>query len=241
MTAKFRCVLADPPWQYGDRGARKRGATDRHYRTMPLKEILALGERCGSLELANTFDLLARKGDSAFKAKDILRLAGHDVSDDAWLWLWTTSAFLADGSATSVATAWGFRPITILTWVKQTMTQARAGAPLRDAAGKPLVDFDVALKVQTGHYLRNVTEHVLVAVRGDALALRLRADLPTCFYAPVPRTHSRKPAESYRIIESMCPGPRLELFARRRFSEEWTTWGDEAPGCPKQTHPLETP
>jgi N6-adenosine-specific RNA methylase IME4 len=209
-------VLADPAWAYSDNGKGKRGATGRHYETMPLEDIICLAE-----PMDNRPD-----GDGKDKR---LFIAGHEIAAAAWLWLWTTNAFLADGSAASVCNAWGFRPITILTWCKQTMTQARRGRPLVTTDGEPLVDLDVDLKVQTGHYLRNVTEHIVLAVRGEALSLRLRADVPTSFYAPVSRPHSRKPDESYRIIESVCPGPRLELFARRRFSEEWTVWGNQAP------------
>ena len=37
---RFRTIYADPPWQYANGGTR--GAARRHYRTMPLEEIVAL-------------------------------------------------------------------------------------------------------------------------------------------------------------------------------------------------------
>ena len=40
------------------------------------------------------------------------------------------------------------------------------------------------------------------------------------------REHSRKPDETYQLIEDCSPGPYLELFARERI-EGWTQWGDE--------------
>lgn len=37
---KFGCIYADPPWQYGNQGTR--AATDNHYSTMTIEEIVAL-------------------------------------------------------------------------------------------------------------------------------------------------------------------------------------------------------
>lgn len=39
----YRCILADPPWQYEDRATR--GAAARHYPTLPLSDLLALPVR----------------------------------------------------------------------------------------------------------------------------------------------------------------------------------------------------
>jgi N6-adenosine-specific RNA methylase IME4 len=43
--------------------------------------------------------------------------------------------------------------------------------------------------------------------------------------------HSRKPREAYDRIERLCPGPRVELFAREA-REGWHRWGLEAPDGP---------
>lgn len=40
VTAKFGCIYADPPWQYGNQSTR--ASTDNHYSTMSLDEIAAL-------------------------------------------------------------------------------------------------------------------------------------------------------------------------------------------------------
>jgi N6-adenosine-specific RNA methylase IME4 len=40
------------------------------------------------------------------------------------------------------------------------------------------------------------------------------------------REHSRKPDEQYERIESLCAGPRVELFARQRWPG-WWAWGDQ--------------
>jgi N6-adenosine-specific RNA methylase IME4 len=99
----------------------------------------------------------------------------------------------------TVAKAWGFVPRTILTWVKP--------------------------RIGMGHYFRNTTEHVIFGVRGSLPTKRKNAR--TDFTAPMGR-HSEKPEMFYRLIESMSPGPYLELFARRA-APGWDTWGNETP------------
>lgn len=96
-----------------------------------------------------------------------------------------------------VARAWGFTTKTLVTWVKP--------------------------QIGMGRYFRNSTEHVLFGVRGSLPPLR--RNCPTAFTA-ARRKHSQKPDEFYAIVESMSPGPYLELFARAR-REGWVSWGNE--------------
>ncbi len=100
-----------------------------------------------------------------------------------------------------LAAAWGFKVKTILTWVKP--------------------------RLGMGTYFRNNTEHVLFAVKGSLKTLR--KDCRTAFEGAQGR-HSEKPAAFYDIVESMSPGPRLDVFARKlRFN--WDAWGLEV-GAP---------
>src|SRR5262249_17965010 len=92
---------------------------------------------------------------------------------DAVLWLWTTNAHLPD--AFGVVEAWGFRYKTVLTWVKE--------------------------RLGLGDWLRNKTEHCLLAVRGRPV-LTLAAQ-STVLHATA-REHSRKPEEFYALVESLC-------------------------------------
>ena len=95
-----------------------------------------------------------------------------------------------------LVTAWGFQYKTMLTWVKP--------------------------QIGMGHYYRNNTEHILFAVRGKLGVLR--HDVPTAFTANRGK-HSEKPAAFYDMVESMSPGPYLDVFARKlRFN--WSGWGD---------------
>lgn len=102
--------------------------------------------------------------------------------------------------------AWGFKQKTILTWIKP--------------------------RLGMGTYYRNNTEHVLFAVKGSLKTLR--KDCRTAFYGAQGR-HSEKPAAFYDMVESMSPGPYLDVFARKqRFG--WDTWGNEcfvADGLPE--------
>jgi N6-adenosine-specific RNA methylase IME4 len=97
-----------------------------------------------------------------------------------------------------VARAWGFQPRTILTWVKT--------------------------QIGMGHYFRNNTEHVIFAVRGSLPTNR--KDVPTAFTAPR-GAHSAKPECFIDLVESMSPGPYVEIFSRRHRLG-WDVWGNES-------------
>lgn len=121
--------------------------------------------------------------------------------DNAHLWLWITNSHLHEGVGAQVARAWGFEPKTILTWDKGS--------------------------IGTGHYLRNQTEHAILAVRGTAPLKR--DNVPTILRAKRSRQHSEKPPEFYYLVEDCCDGRYLELFARRQRDGglRWDCWGDE--------------
>ena len=148
------------------------------------------------------YDSAATKADAAkhyatMSLNDICGLSIPNTKDDAHLWLWGTNALLED--AYRVVRAWGFSPLTLVTWCKR----------------QPGV----------GHYLRNNTEHVILASRGHPM---VPSDKPISTWYIWPRAeHSRKPDAFYDLVESVSPGPYLELFARRQRLG-WDTWGNEA-------------
>ena len=123
---------------------------------------------------------------------------GGFAEDDAHLWLWITNAFLSEGKSAPLLSAWGFRALTILTWCKR----------------QPGV----------GHYLRNNTEHCILASRGKAQTPEHKP-LSTWFVWPRGQ-HSGKPDAFYDLVESVSPGPYLDVFARRQRMG-WDTWGNE--------------
>jgi len=93
--------------------------------------------------------------------------------------------------------AWGFKNKTVLTWVKDRMG--------------------------LGNWLRGQTEHCLVAVKGKPIVTL--TNQTTALSAPM-REHSRKPDEFYALVESLCPGNRLEMFARQS-RDGWQSCGAE--------------
>jgi N6-adenosine-specific RNA methylase IME4 len=125
---------------------------------------------------------------------------GTIAEPNAHLYLWTTNRYLADAFA--VVEAWGFRFAQMLTWCKRPMGVAFGG-----------------MFVQT-------TEHVVVAKRGSLACLR-RVDTTWFEWPRGGRKHSVKPEAFYDLVETVSPGPYLELFARRQRLG-WDTWGDEA-------------
>jgi N6-adenosine-specific RNA methylase IME4 len=135
---------------------------------------LSVGEICGQRDL-------------------VLPLA----EDDAHLWLWTTNALIEESY--DVVRAWGFRPLTLLTWCKP----------------QPGV----------GNYLRNNTEHCILSSRGAPMTPETKAI--ASWYIWPRKAHSQKPEAFYDLVEQVSPAPRLELFARRQRLG-WDTWGDEA-------------
>jgi N6-adenosine-specific RNA methylase IME4 len=120
--------------------------------------------------------------------------AGELAADDAHLWLWTTNMMMH--LAHHVVEAWGFRAITMVTWCKPG----------------PGV----------GSYLRNNTEHCILATRGKPVT---PDDKPLSTWYQWPRgAHSAKPAAFLHLIEQVSPGPYVELFSRNPHLG-WDSWG----------------
>lgn len=78
-------------------------------------------------------------------------------------------------------------------------------------------------RIGAGNWLRGQTEHALLAVRGQPVVNLTNES--TLLRAP-PGAHSEKPEAFYELVERLCPGSRLELFARRP-RDGWAAWGSE--------------
>jgi N6-adenosine-specific RNA methylase IME4 len=119
---------------------------------------------------------------------------------NAHAYLWVTNHNLP--RAFEIFEGWGFRYVTLLTWVKTT--------------------------IGVGKYFRNNTEHVLFGVKGSQNLLY--ANVRTSFYGrPYSKKHSSKPDAFYRLVRRCSPGPWLEVFARKR-RPGWAAWGAEVNG-----------
>ena len=129
----------------------------------------------------------------------IERLPVDTLADDnAHLYLWTINRYVE--AAFDVVRAWGFNPSTLLTWCKPRKGKGLGGA--------------YAL----------TTEFCLFARRGT---LAYRERWPESSFHWPRHQHSRKPDGFLDIVESVSPGPYLEMFARRNRLG-WDTWGNEA-------------
>jgi N6-adenosine-specific RNA methylase IME4 len=125
--------------------------------------------------------------------------------DGAWLWLWTTNRYLPQSF--SVAEAWGFTYRQMFVWHKSD------GHPRFPATIAP-----------------NRAEYLLVCNTGRPGRLEaLPSNVLDVPFNPRTLAHSQKPDVFLDSIERSCPGPYVELFARRaRFG--WDYWGDQSLG-----------
>ena len=257
---KYRTIVADPPWDHSDgtgvcfdaSGSRK--SYGLPYSTMTLDEIKALPVR----DMSDNRD------------------------EDAHLYLWTTSRYLAD--AFGVARAWGFHYAATLVWCKAPRGWSTGGlyqnnvefvlfcrrpavtgspdilrltsqlAEIAEKAGvsRSQLDEHMGTSDMGGWWLSRL-EHrcacptseqwarikeLLLADVLDDLFEQINAKKGT----EVTRTpqgsttrwfqwprgqHSAKPEAFLDMVETVSPGPYLEMFARRNRLG-WDTWGNEA-------------
>ncbi len=125
------------------------------------------------------------------------------IADDAYLFMWRVSSQVAE--AYEVVDAWNFVPKTEMVWVKRTKHGKR--------------------HCGMGRTLRAEHETAIVAVRGKPRPLNLSTR--STFEAAVGR-HSAKPDEFFAIVEALCAGPRVEMFARK-LRPGWLSLGNEVP------------
>lgn len=126
---------------------------------------------------------------------------GSLAGKDARLFLWTTNRHLP--AAFSVLEAWGFTYRQTLVWDKRPNFNPLGGSVAAIAA-----------------------EFLLVAVHGSPGRL---ARWPcSVITARKPRSsHSVKPDVFMDMVETVSPGPYVELFSRRHRLG-WDVWGDES-------------
>ncbi len=125
---------------------------------------------------------------------------GEMADRDAHLYLWTTQRYLWD--AREIATRWGFKASKVLTWCKAPTGFAMGGA------------------------YGNASEFILFCRRGS-LAAQTR--IPRDWWEWPRAAHSAKPEAFIDMVETVSPGPYVEMFARRaRFG--WDYWGDQSLG-----------
>jgi ParB/RepB/Spo0J family partition protein len=128
--------------------------------------------------------------------EEIKAMSIRDIADDDAV-LWLWATNAHLRVAFDVVEAWGFEYKTLLTWVKDRMG--------------------------TGEWLRGQTEHCLLAARGKPVFVHGSS---TTVLEAMRREHSRKPEEFYALVESTCPGSKVELFARQERGA-WRAFGND--------------
>lgn len=150
-----------------------------------------------------------REGRASGKARDlpypvmaleaITALPVADLAEpDAHLYVWTTQRFLRD--TYEIVEAWGFVPGCLLVWCKSPHGFNPGGA------------------------FGSTVEFVLTAKRGN---LGHIGKVERQWWNWSRGAHSQKPEAFLDAVETVSPGPYLELFARRNRLG-WDTWGNEA-------------
>lgn len=117
-------------------------------------------------------------------------------ADGCHLWLWTTNQHLRSGF--EVMSAWGFKYLAPIHWIKPS---------------------------GLGNWFVHRSQTLLFGYKGRC-EFPLDRYRPNLIYSTSKLKHSQKPEESYEYIETISPGPRLELFARAK-RPSWDAWGDE--------------
>lgn len=164
----YRTIVADPPWTPTLGSTWKTRYTDK---ARPQKHYatMSLGD-----------------------------IAGMQVpsAKQAHLWMWALAPHV--DWAFEVSRAWGFEPVTMLTWCKPGMG--------------------------VGRFQCN-TEHVVLSRKGNRHGNPFGPTSGTWHEWPRGR-HSAKPTAFYDLVERVSPGPYLELFAREKRIG-WDAWGNE--------------
>jgi N6-adenosine-specific RNA methylase IME4 len=104
----YKCIVADPPWQYGKWGAASDSETAR--------------KKFPNGQWAEQFE----KGYGHLSVEEISSMpVGSIAADDCDLYLWTTGKYLP--AAFDVMKAWGFKYCQTLTWCKAPRGTGQGG------------------------------------------------------------------------------------------------------------------
>lgn len=176
--SSFACVVADPPWRIDlNRKKPHKRSGQKNGREWAHKHVAQLAYPTMS--------------------DDEIAALRPPVADAAHLYIWTVNAKVE--AAYRIAREWGFRPASLLTWIKTPMG------------------------IGLGGTYCNTTEFCLFARRGT---LPAKKRVESTWWHWKRGKHSRKPEAFQDMVEAVSPGPYLEMFARRK-RHGWHSWGNE--------------
>jgi N6-adenosine-specific RNA methylase IME4 len=130
-----------------------------------------------------------------------------------YVFLWTVGPFLINGDAAAVLNAWGFEPVSILTWAKYDLKAGHGYGGV-------------------GYWFLGNAEFCMVGKREGWPSIRTGK---SSLFIERKRGHSSKPGNVHELCEARFPGPWLEVFGRYEAGlfgprENWTVIGDEIDG-----------
>jgi N6-adenosine-specific RNA methylase IME4 len=201
MKERFKLIVADPPWGFGDKltmSSVKRGAASQ-YSTLTVDQLCALGP---------------------LYLKDC-------TSFSSILGLWVPASLLEDGL--KVMDAWGFTLKQVWPWVKTSIKTVipEDDGELPFQKGRSGLT-PGRLGFGMGRLGRSCSEIALVGTRGKVYQDVAVRNIRSIVWGPI-RAHSAKPDMFQEKLQRIYPlGPRLELFGRRPL-EGWTVVGNEGP------------
>jgi N6-adenosine-specific RNA methylase IME4 len=132
------------------------------------------------------------------ETEDICKLKIPSANNSV-LFLWATAPKLEHGL--KVLNAWGFEYKTCGVWDKITKGM--------------------------GYWFLGQHELLLIGTKGN-FSPPETSNRVSSVYSEKKGKHSKKPDYYYQLIERMFPnGKYLELFARKKYDDKWTVWGNE--------------
>jgi len=170
----YRCIVSDPPWT----------------------------PRQGSTWTTRFTDKARPQKHYATLSLDQIIALQPPAAPQAHLWLWVINQHVDWGY--TIARAWGFEPLQVITWAKPGLGCGR---------------------------FQSNTEHCLVSRKGNRHGNPFEMTGGTWFAWPRGR-HSQKPTQFYDLVEQVSPGPYFEMFARTP-RPGWTVWGNDPSLTPK--------
>jgi len=128
---------------------------------------------------------------------EIKALPINDISEvGCHIWLWTTNKYLPVGF--ELLKHWGFTYLAPIHWIKPS---------------------------GCGLWFVSRTQTILFGYK-DKCYFNKEKCKPNVLFTKLPKRHSEKPKEIYKLVESISDEPRIEFFARQRY-DGWDWYGNE--------------
>jgi N6-adenosine-specific RNA methylase IME4 len=208
---QYACIVADPPWQYRDRGYNGMDTVQKYrihtpYQTMSVQELI----------------------DMSLEVRRVSASSCH-------CYMWATKDFRVD--AQKIMESWGFTFKNEIPWVKTTQGLKRNQKGLEQFTAAELKTAEKVMAAMgmpgkpsygMGYYMRPQHEILLFGTNNRSFRPLNATCEPAMVFAAKTR-HSAKPEAAFDLIRRNTPGPRLNLFERTP-REGFDCWGDEMEG-----------